>query len=84
MILLREAATDPQTIYSVIEYVCDQRSEQSVIQLMEFKAKKISPTQTQWLQELNAFMLRFFNTMQNSTIRKESIQVLQNIMDTNR
>lgn len=78
-----EAATDPQTIYSVIEYVCDTRSEESIINLMEYKATKITPTQTQWLQELNIFMGRFFN-MQNSKIRDKSLQVLKRIMDNNR
>lgn len=79
----KEAATDPQTIYSVIEYVCDSRSEDSIIQLMEYKAKKITPIQTQWLQELNSFMNRFFN-MQNQKIRDESLQVLNRIMDNNK
>lgn len=79
----KEAATDPQTIYSVIEYVCDSRSEDSIIQLMEYKAKKITPIQTQWLHELNSFMNRFFN-MQNQKIRDESLQVLNRIMDNNK
>lgn len=78
-----EAATDPQTIYAVIEYVCDQRPEQSVIQLMEFKMAKISPTQRQWLQELNAFMQRFFH-MRSYNICNKSLQMLQTVMDVNR
>lgn len=78
-----EAATDPETIYSVIEYVCESRSEESVINLMEYKATKITPTQTQWLHELNSFMNRFFN-MKNAKIREKSLQVLKRIMDSNR
>lgn len=78
-----EAATDPQTIYSVIEYVCESRSEESIMHLMEYKATKITPTQTQWLHELNTFMNRFFN-MQNYKIRDKSLQVLKRIMDNNR
>lgn len=78
-----EAATDPQSIYDVIEYVCESRSEESIMHLMEYKASKITPTQTQWLQELNTFMNRFFN-MQNKRIREKSLQVLQRIMDNNR
>lgn len=78
-----EAATDPHTIYDVIEYVCESRSEESIMHLMEYKASKITPTQTQWLQELCTFMTRFFN-MQNKRIREKSLQVLQRIMDNNR
>lgn len=78
-----EAATDLHTIYDVIEYVCESRSEESIMHLMEYKASKITPTQTQWLQELNTFMNRFFN-MQNKRIREKSLQVLQRIMDNNR
>lgn len=50
---------------------------------MEYKATKITPTQTQWLLELNKFMNRFFN-MQNYKIRDRSLQVLRRIMDNNR
>lgn len=78
-----EAATDPHTIYAVIEYVCESRSEESIINLMEYKATKITPTQTQWLHELNTFMNRFFN-MQSPQIRDKSLQVLRRIMDSNR
>lgn len=78
-----EAATDPQTIYDVIEYVCEQRPEQSVIQLMEYKMAKISPTQRQWLQELHAFMLRFYH-MRSYNICNRALQMLQAIMDVNR
>lgn len=78
-----DAATDPQTIYAVIEYVCDQRPEQSVIQLMEYKMAKISPTQRQWLQELHAFMVRFFH-MRSYNICNRALQMLQAIMDVNR
>lgn len=78
-----EVATDPQTIYAVIEYVCESRSEESIIHLMEYKATKITPTQTQWLHELNSFMSRFFN-MRNLNIREKSLQVLKRIMDNNR
>lgn len=79
----KEAATDPQTIYSVIEYVCESRPEESIMHLMEYKATKITPTQTQWLFELNKFMNRFFN-MKNYKIRDRSLQVLKRIMDNNR
>lgn len=78
-----EAATDLNTIYSVIEYVCDRRSERSIVQLMEFKATKISETQPQWLQELNSFMHKFYN-MRNKNIRNQSLQVLSRVMDLNR
>lgn len=78
-----EAATDLKTIYSVIEYVCDYRSEDSVIRLMEFRATKITPTQSQWLQELSAFMNRFFN-MKMYTVRNTSLQILNRIMEMNK
>lgn len=78
-----EAATDPDKIYSVIEHVCEDRSEQSIIQLIEYKAMKISPTQPQWLQTLSMFMNRFFN-MRNINIRNQSIQVMSRVMQTNR
>lgn len=78
-----EAAADLNTLYSVIEYVCEQRPEKSVIQLMDFKAMKISPIETQWLQELNTFMLKFYN-MRDSTIRNKSLQVLNRVMELNR
>lgn len=83
LIQQNEAATDLNTIYSVIEYVCDNRSEESVIRLMEFKASKISPTQSHWLQELNAFMYRFYH-MKNFTIRNTSLQILNRIMEMNK
>lgn len=78
-----EAATDPDTIYAVIEYVCEDRSEKSVIQLMDYRATKISPTQSQWLNTLQNFIERFFN-MRNITIRNQSIHVLSRVMATNR
>lgn len=84
MLLKRnEAATDPHTIYAVIEYVCESRSEKSIMNLMDYKATKITPTQTQWLHELHTFISRFFN-MQNKPIREKALQHLQNIMDINR
>lgn len=78
-----EAATDPHTIYAVIEYVCESRSEESIMHLMEYKATKITPTQTQWLHELNTFMNRFFY-MNNLRIRDKSLHMLERIMDANR
>lgn len=78
-----EAATDLDKIYEVIDYVCEDRSEQSIIQLIEYKAMKISPTQPAWLQTLYNFMNRFFN-MRNINIRNQSIQVLSRVMQTNR
>lgn len=78
-----EAATDPNKIYDVIEYVCEDRPEHSIIQLIEYKAMKISPTQPAWLQTLHKFMSRFFN-MRNINIRNQSIQVLSRVMQTNR
>lgn len=83
MLLRNEAATDPDTIYAVIEHVCEDRSEKSVIQLMEYKATKISPTEPQWLHTLQCFIERFFN-MRNISIRNQSIQVLSQVMETNR
>lgn len=83
MLQRNEAATDPDTIYAVIEYVCEDRSEKSVIQLMEYKATKISPTEPQWLHTLQCFIERFFN-MRNISIRNQSIQVLSQVMETNR
>lgn len=83
MLQRNEAATNPDTIYNVIEYVCEGRSEQSIIQLIEYKATKISPSQPQWLKVLYDFMQRFFR-MQNINIRNQSIQVLSRVMETNR
>lgn len=83
MLQRNEVATNPDKIYNVIEYVCENRSEASVIQLIEYKATKIVPTQPQWLQVLNDFMNRFFG-MDNIKIRITAIQVLNKIMDANR
>lgn len=83
MLERNEVATNPDTIYSVIEYVCENRCEKSVMQLIAYKATKIVPTQPQWLQSLYSFMNRFF-TMENVEIRKNAVQVLNKIMDTNR
>lgn len=78
-----EAATDFDRIYNVIEHVCEDRPEQSIIQLIEYKAMKISPTQRAWLNTLNDFMNLFFN-MRNINIRNQSIQVMCRVMQTNR
>lgn len=78
-----EAATDPDKIYDVIDYVGEDRSAESIIQLIEYKAMKISPTQPAWLQTLYNFMNRFFN-MRNIKIRNQSIQVMSRVMQTNR
>lgn len=83
MLARNELATNPDTIYKVIEYVCDDRSEISVIQLMEYKASKITPTQPQWLHKLRMFMQRFYH-MRNINIRDKSIQILRQIMEINR
>lgn len=83
LIQQNEAATDLRSIYSVIEYVCEFRSEQSVINLMEFRATKITPTQSNWLKELHSFMNRFFR-MQNFTVRNTSLQILNRIMEMNK
>lgn len=83
LIQRNEAATDLQSIYSVIEYVCEYRSEESVIRLMEFRATKLTPTQSHWLQELNTFMMRFFR-MQNFTIRCTALKILSRIMEMNK
>lgn len=83
MLQKNEVATNPDTIYGVIEYVCANRSEASVVQLIEYKATKIVPTQSQWLQSLYEFMSRFFG-MENVKIRITAIQVLNKIMDMNR
>lgn len=83
MLQRNEVATNPDTIYSVIEYVCEDRSEESVMQLIKYKATKLVPTQPQWLTALNGFMNRFF-TMDNVRIRKDAVQVLNKIMNTNR
>lgn len=83
MLQRNEVATNPDTIYNVIEYVCENRLEASVMQLIEYKATKIVPTQPQWLQALNDFMSRFFS-MDNVKIRINAVHVLNKIMDTNR
>lgn len=83
MLARNELATNPDTVYKVIEYVYEDRSESSVIQLMEYKASRISPTQPQWLQKLKHFMQKFFS-MRNIIIRDKAIQVLRQIMEINR
>lgn len=83
MLQRNEVATNPETIYDVIEYVCENRSEASVIQLIEYKATKIVPTKPQWLKALEDFMNRFFG-MDNVRIRLNALQVLNKIMETNR
>lgn len=83
MLQRNEVATNPETIYNVIEYVCENRTETSVIQLIEYKATKIIPTKPQWLQALKDFMDRFFG-MENTRIRINAIHVLNKIMQANR
>lgn len=83
MLAQNELATNPDTVYKVIDYVCADRSKESVIQLMEYKASRISPTQPQWLQKLKKFLEQFFE-MRNPIIRDKSIKVLRQIMEINR
>ena len=70
-------------IYNLIERVCEQRPEASVLHLIEYRCNKLTATRPQWLQVLNDFVSRFYY-MSQLNIRLITIQCLVRIMDLNR
>lgn len=72
-----------ERIYDLIERVCQQRSEASILQLMEYRCSKLTATRPQWLQVLHDFVNRFYN-MYHLSIRLKTITCLVNIMNLNR
>uniref|UniRef100_A0A1A9WRI4 Rap-GAP domain-containing protein n=1 Tax=Glossina brevipalpis TaxID=37001 RepID=A0A1A9WRI4_9MUSC len=72
-----------ERIYDLIERVAEDRPEQSVVNLIDYRSSKITATRPEWLRLLNVFTQRFYK-MSNTSIRIKVIQALANIMDLNR
>ncbi|XP_054732687.1 tuberin [Anastrepha obliqua] len=70
-------------IYDLIERVSENRTEASVLKLIEYRSAKVTATRPQWLQVLNDFVCRFYK-MPNTNVRLKAIQSLVRIMDLNR
>ncbi|XP_036326268.1 tuberin-like [Rhagoletis pomonella] len=70
-------------IYDLIERVAENRTETSVLKLIEYRSTKVTATRPQWLQVLNDFVCRFYK-MPNTNVRLKAIQSLVRIMDLNR
>uniref|UniRef100_A0A0A1XPT7 Tuberin n=1 Tax=Zeugodacus cucurbitae TaxID=28588 RepID=A0A0A1XPT7_ZEUCU len=70
-------------IYDLIERVSENRTEASVLKLIEYRSTKVTATRPQWLQVLNDFICRFYK-MPNTNVRLKAIQSLVRIMELNR
>lgn len=84
MLQKNEIAADPDPFYALIEAVCEDRTELSVLHLIDYKALKISATKPEWLQAMYKFMERFYRNMRTASIRVKAVQTLVQIMDINR
>lgn len=83
MLQNNEIAADPDPFYALIEEVSEDRSEMSVLHLIDYKALKISATKPEWLQAMYRFMDRFYR-MRTISIRVKAVQTLSQMMDVNR
>lgn len=83
MLQRNETGANPDIFYALIETVSDDRSEVSVLHLIDYMAMKISASKPEWLTSLDKFIQRFYK-MPNVNIRIKAIQTLMQIMDTNR
>ncbi|XP_055905756.1 tuberin [Eupeodes corollae] len=70
-------------IYDLIERVSESRPESSVLNLIDYRSKKISATKPEWLTLLNDFVCRFYR-IPNTNIRVKTIHSLMQIMDASR
>lgn len=84
MLQKNEIAADPDPFYALIEAVSDDRTELSVLHLIDYKALKISATKPEWLQAMHKFMDRFYRNIRTNSIRVKAVQTLVQIMDINR
>lgn len=74
---------DLDHFYDLIEKISDNRSDESVKELIKYRSSQINTTRPQWLQSLQEFIKRFYNT-RNADIRIQIINSLIEIMDANR
>lgn len=74
---------DLDYFYDLIEKVSDNRSDESVKELIKYRSSQINTTRPQWLQCLQEFIKRFYHT-RNADIRIQIINSLVEIMDANR
>lgn len=75
---------DIDKIYSLIESVAENRSEESVKKLLLYKFKSISVMRPRWLKNLHEFVERFYKLHPNPIIRILTIDYLKEVMETNR
>lgn len=71
------------SFYDLIEKISDNRSDESVKDLIKYRSSQINTTRPQWLQSLQQFIKRFYQN-RNSDIRIQIINSLVEIMDSNR
>ncbi|KAL5291508.1 TSC2 family protein [Megaselia abdita] len=74
---------DLDNFYDLIEKISDNRSDESVKELIKYRSSQINTTRPQWLQSLQEFIKRFYHT-RNADIRIQIINSLIEIMDANR
>ncbi|XP_063696439.1 tuberin [Culicoides brevitarsis] len=82
--LIDQIAADPEKVYALIEHVCQDRAEPSIVRLIEYRAARIRASKPDWLSELKAFIERFYKKMPNSKIRVHAIRALTHVMEVNR
>ncbi|XP_017841753.2 tuberin [Drosophila busckii] len=70
-------------IYDLIERVAERRSESSVLNLIEYRTRRITATRHEWLQTLTQFVRRYYR-MSNVNVRIKTIDAMVQVMHQNR
>ncbi|XP_066593113.1 tuberin [Prorops nasuta] len=70
--------------YNLVERCSDKRLESSVFRLIDYKTSTIDPTYYQWQSKLASVMERFFKLETRTNIRVKVLDILKNVIQTNR
>ncbi|KAJ4432765.1 hypothetical protein ANN_21404 [Periplaneta americana] len=71
-------------VFELIERCSAVRPEMSVLRLVSYLAASIIPTRSLWLSKLNCLLERYFNKETRTNIRVKVLDVLSNVIHTNR
>ena len=71
-------------LYGVIDQCSYDRPEQSVINLLSYRANEIYPTKQGWITTLNELMGKYFRHDKRSSIRLKVLAIMMDVLRSNR